>query len=513
MPRSTYGDPMSLPWWKTAVAYQIYPRSFCDTTGNGIGDLEGIRRHLDHICDLGADALWLSPFFPSPMADYGYDVSDYCEVDPLFGDLAGFDRLLAEAHDRNLRVIIDWVPNHTSIEHPWFTESRASQDSPKRDWYVWRDPAPGGGPPNNWIESLTFGQAWTLDPTTGQYYLHCFLPEQPDLNWSNPEVAEAMAGTLRFWLDRGVDGFRMDVVHLIGKDPALPDEPADLVGLPHTVLNVRPETHDHLRRLRILIDSYPDDRMAIGEIYLLDTALVASHYGHGDELHLCFNFPPLYTKWNATDWRASIADTVRELDAIDAWPTWVLSNHDNKRHRSRYGDREDRSRAAAVMLCTLRGTPFLYAGEELGLSDAVVSAGQRHDPAGRDGCRAPIPWDGSGTHGWATSEPWLPWPPDATVRHAESQRSDPTSIFHLYRDLLALRRATPELQHGDFELIDGPDPARVLAYRRGSFTILVSMTDERITTALAGGLVLSSAGRRNWDGTLDGNEAVILTSV
>jgi len=512
---------MSQPWWKTAVAYQIYPRSFCDTTGNGIGDLEGIRRQLDHICDLGVDALWLSPFFPSPMADYGYDVSDYCGVDPLFGDLDEFDRLVTEAHQRSLRVIIDWVPNHTSIEHPWFTESRSSKDSPKRDWYVWRDPSADGGPPNNWIESLTFGQAWTLDPATGQYYLHCFLPEQPDLNWANPDVAGAMADTLRFWLDRGVDGFRMDVVHLIGKDPTLPDEPPEVAGLPHTVLNFRPETHEHLRRLRTLIDSYPDDRMAIGEIYLLDTALVASHYGHGDELHLCFNFPPLYTPWDASAWRAAISETVRELDAIDAWPTWVLSNHDNPRHRTRYGDREDRARAAAVMLCTLRGTPFLYAGEELGLSDAVVSREQRHDPAGRDGCRAPIPWDGSGTHGWATSQPWLPWPPDAATRHAEAQRSDPASIFHLYRDLLALRRSTPALQHGDFELIDGPDPARVLAYRRigsgagdsGPYTVLVSMVDERIATRLPGQLVLSSAGRHDWDGVLDGNEAVILTGV
>ena len=309
-------------WWQTAVAYQIYPRSFCDTTGNGVGDLEGIRRHLDHLVDLGVDAIWLSPFFRSPMADYGYDVSDYCDVDPLFGDLDTFDRLLAEAHDRDLRVIIDWVPNHTSIDHEWFRASRCSRTDPKRDWYVWRDPAPDGGPPNNWIESLTFGPAWTLDATTGQYYLHCFLPEQPDLDWSNPDVVAAMHDTLRFWLDRGVDGFRMDVVHLIGKDPTFADEPADLAGLPHTVLNNRPETHALLRDLRTLVDSYAGDRMAIGEIYLLDTALVAEHYGNDDELHLCFNFPPLYTPFEAPAWRAQLETTMGQLDAIDAWPTW-----------------------------------------------------------------------------------------------------------------------------------------------------------------------------------------------
>ena len=311
------------PWWRTAVGYQIYPRSFCDTTGNGIGDLDGILRHLDHIVDLGVDALWLSPFFRSPMADYGYDVADFCDVDPLFGDLATFDTLVREAHGHGLRVIIDWVPNHTSDEHPWFRASRSSKDDPKRGWYVWRDPAPDGGPPNNWIESLTFGPAWTFDERTGQYYLHCFLPQQPDLDWSNPEVVEAMEHTLRFWLDRGVDGFRMDVVHLIGKDPTLPDEPPEVAGLPHTILNDRPETHAHLRRIRSLLDSYEGDRMAVGEVYLLDTDLVAAHYGDNDELHLCFNFPPLYAPWNADEWRRQITSSAAALGPRNAWPTWV----------------------------------------------------------------------------------------------------------------------------------------------------------------------------------------------
>ena len=499
-----------LPWWRTAVAYQIYPRSFCDTDGDGVGDLEGIRAHLDHLVAVGVDAIWLSPFFSSPMADYGYDVADYCDVDPLFGDLDDFDRLLADVHARGLRMIIDWVPNHTSVEHPWFVESRSSPDSPKRDWYVWRDPAADGEVPNNWVESLTFGPAWTLDPVTGQYYLHCFLPEQPDLNWANPDVASAMADTLRFWLDRGVDGFRMDVVHLIGKDPELRDEPPEVAGLPHTILNVRPETHEHLRTLRKLLDSYPGDRMAIGEIYLLDTELVASHYGNNDELHLCFNFPPLYSKWNAADWRQRITETEAALSAVGGWPTWVLSNHDNPRHRTRYerslgptsspddvrADGELIARAAAVLLCTLRGTPFLYAGEELGLSDAMIAPQRQRDPAGRDGCRAPIPWDATPSHGWVKDDNWLPWPPDSDSRNAESMVDDPTSIFHLYRKVLALRRNTSALQLGSIGLLDSPPD--VLAYRRshegGFVSIAVNMSDAEIDWMPGGQVLLTSDG-------------------
>ena len=510
------------PWWKTAVAYQIYPRSFCDTTGSGVGDLAGIARHLDHLVLLGVDAIWLSPFFTSPMYDYGYDVADYCDVDPIFGDLAAFDRLVADSHERGLRVIIDWVPNHTSIDHPWFVESRSSTDNPKRDWYVWRDPAPDGGYPNNWIESLTFGPAWTLDETTGQYYLHCFLSEQPDLNWANPEVVAAMEDTLRFWLDRGVDGFRMDVVHLIGKDPALPDEPAEVAGLPHTVLNVRPETHEHLRALRRLLDGYDGDRMAIGEIYLLDTKLVAEHYGDNDELHLCFNFPPLYARWNAASWRARVAETESVLGPIDAWPTWVLSNHDNPRHPTRYAtdlhldeaDTERVARAAAVLLCTLRGTPFLYAGEELGLTDAVIPDERRRDPAGRDGCRAPIPWDPSPTHGWQSDDNWLPWPPHPTGRNAVDQIAEPDSIFHLYRRLLELRKSAPALQSGDVTLLEAPDG--VLAYERsldGSIvTVAINMTDDEVEWTIPGETLISSldsldgAGR----GALRPYEAVVV---
>ncbi|MDP9387234.1 MAG: alpha-amylase family glycosyl hydrolase, partial [Actinomycetota bacterium] len=429
---------MAEPWWKTGVVYQVYPRSFCDTSGDGVGDLEGLRRRLDHLSWLGVDAVWLSPIFPSPMRDFGYDVADYCDVDPVFGSLADLDRLVAEAHARDIRVLLDWVPNHTSDQHPWFRESRSSTTNPRRDWYVWR-PGPPDRPPNNWVAAFTAGPAWTWDPTTEQWYLHLFLPEQPDLNWANPEVVGAMHAVLRFWLDRGIDGFRVDVVHGLGKDPALPDDPPELGGTPHSSINDHPSTHALLRDLRRLVDTYPGDRMLVGEVYLLDTAKVATYYGRGDELHLAFNFPPLFAPWDAGAWREEIERAEAELGPRGAWPTWVLSNHDTPRHRTRYGS-DERAAVAAVLLLTLRGTPFLYAGEELGLEDAVVPPRRQVDPGGRDGCRAPIPWDAGPAHGWATPDPWLPWPPHADRRNAEILAADDASVLHLYRRLLAARR-------------------------------------------------------------------------
>lgn len=441
-------------WWRNAVVYQIYPRSFADTDGDGIGDLEGVRRHLDHLSWLGVDALWLSPFYRSPMADFGYDVSDYCDVDPIFGSLAEFDHLLAEAHRRGIRVLVDWVPNHTSDQHPWFLESRRSRDSPKRDWYVWRDGDPAT-PPNNWTRAFGTGPAWTWDDHTAQWYLHFFLPEQPDLNWRNPAVVSAMHDTLRFWLDRGVDGFRVDVAHALAKDPALADLPPQRLALPISAQNDDPHTHVLLRDLRRLVDSYPGSRILVGEVFLLSTAQVATYYGEGDELHLAFNFPPLFAPWEATAWRRRIERVSECLDPVGAWPTWVLSNHDNPRHRTRYGS-EAAARAAAVLLLGLRGTPFLFAGEELGLEDANVPPERRLDPGGRDGCRAPLPWDRSPDHGWA-AEPWLPWPPEAATRSVAAQRADPGSILYLYRRMLAARRASPALRAGDQALLAAPD--------------------------------------------------------
>ena len=454
------------PWWQGAVVYQIYPRSFADADGDGVGDLEGIRSHLDHLSWLGVDAIWLSPFYRSPMADFGYDVADYCDVDPLFGTLADFDRLVADCHERDIRVIIDWVPNHTSDEHPWFVDARSGPDAEKRDWYVWRDRTPDGAPPNNWRASFAEDEpAWTVDPASDQWYLHLFLPQQPDLDWDNPAVEAAMHDVLRFWLDRGVDGFRADVLHAIGKEPGLPDDPAELIPIPHSALNHAPEvTIPRLRRIRDLLDSYDGERMMVGEVYLLDTALVAQYYDGGRGVHLSFNFPPLHAPWNAKVFRRRV-DEVETLIAPAGWPTWVLSSHDSPRHRTRYGS-EARARAAAFLTLGLRGTAFLYAGEELGLEDAVVPPDRVVDPGGRDGCRAPVPWTADTGHGWG-ADPWLPWPPSADDgRDAETLRADEGSILHLYRRLLAARRASPALVAGDQTTLGAPDG--VLAWERSS---------------------------------------------
>jgi alpha-glucosidase len=367
------------------------------------------------------------------------------------------------------------VPNHSSNEHPWFVESRSSRTNAKRDWYVWRDPAPGGGPPNNWLGEWSNGApAWTLDDATGQYYLHLFLPAQPDLNWANPEVVAAMHDVARFWLDRGIDGFRIDVVHGLGKDIDR-DDPAEYVaaGKTHAPVNDAEVTHAVLRDLRVLFDSYPGERVMVGEVYLLDTARVARYYGTGDELHLSFNFPPLFAPWRASTWRHEIDTAIAHLDPIGAWPTWVLSNHDRPRQRTRYGS-DEIARAAAVLLLTLRGTPFLYAGEELGLEDAVVPPERVVDPGGRDGCRAPLPWTREAGHGWP-SEPWLPLPPHASERSVEAEEADPASVLSLYRRLIALRARSLALSVGDFAWLDAPDG--VLAWERRA-------GDERCVTAV-----------------------------
>lgn len=504
---------MGSPWWKRAVVYQMYPRSFADGNGDGVGDLAGIRQRLDHLAWLGVDALWLSPVYRSPMADFGYDVSDFRDVDPCFGTLAELDALIADAHALGIRVILDWVPNHTSDQHPWFLASRASRTSPKRGWYVWRDPAPGGGPPNNWVAAFDrTAPAWTLDPTTGQYYLHCFLPQQPDLDWSNPDVVAAMHDVLRFWMDRGVDGFRVDVVHCLGKDPALPDEPPELTGIPHCVLNHHPSTRQIVRGLRALVDGYPGDRMLVGEVFLLLTRDVAAYYGEGTGLHLAFDLPAtLYTPWEASAWRER---TERIASTLPGWPTLVLSNHDTPRHRTRLGGSEARARAAAVLLLTLPGTPFLYAGEELGLEDAIVTDDRRVDPGGRDGCRAPLPWDASPSRGWGPT-PWLPWAPEPERRNVATMRDDPTSILHLYRRLLAVRHASPALSEGEWTALDAP--AGVFAYVRtngGDRRVMaVNFTDADVVWDGQGTVEVASDGAGEgapFGGTLVASQAVVL---
>jgi alpha-glucosidase len=506
---------MNAPWWKTGVVYQIYPRSFADADADGIGDLGGIREKLDYLAWLGIDAIWLSPIYPSPMADFGYDVSDYCDVDPVFGTIAELDALVAEAHARSIRVVLDWVPNHSSDRHPWFLESRSSRTSAKRDWYYWRDPAPGGGPPNNWGSAFRPGaSAWTLDAATGQYYLHLFLAEQPDLNWSNPEVVEAMHGVLRFWLDRGIDGFRVDVVHALGKDASFPDDPPNLAGVAHVAFHSHPSTHAVVRGLRRLVDSYPGDRMLVGEVWTLLERQNLLYYGKNDELHLAFDLPEaVRTPWEADAWRAYLPRLVSDLAAIGGWPTWVLSNHDVPRHRTRFGS-EARARAAAVLLLTLPGTPFLYAGEELGLEDAVIPEDRVVDPGGRDGCRAPIPWTAATHHGWG-NHPWLPWPPDPRGRNTDSLRADPGSILHLYRRILAARRASPALHVGEWAAL--PSSGATLVYERTAGkdrrVVLINFADAEARYPAEGRVEVASDRRGEnepYSGVLGPEQAVVL---
>lgn len=464
-------------WWQRGTIYQVYPRSFQDSNGDGIGDLAGIGARLDHLVSLGVDALWLSPIFPSPMADFGYDVADYCGVDPMFGSLADFDALAAAARARGLKLILDYVPNHTSDRHPWFEQSRASRDDPKRDWYLWRDPAPDGGPPNNWLSNFG-GPAWTLDATTGQYYLHSFLAQQPDLNWRHPEVKAAMYEVLRFWMRRGVDGFRVDVIYHLIKDaqfrdnPLNPDyrpgdDPAHRLLPAHTI--DQPEVQQIVVEMRRTIDEfsarYDGDRstqVLIGEVYLPLARLVA-YYGEDQSgllqgAQLPFNFHLIGVPWNA----AAIDALIRRYEAAlppGAQPNWVLGNHDKPRIASRVG--EAGARLAAMLLLTLRGTPTLYYGDELGMTDVPIPEAEVQDPfeknqpgkgLGRDPERTPMPWRGDAPNaGFTTGTPWLRLGADVATRNVATQTKDSGSMLALYRRLLALRKAHAALHSGAWE--------------------------------------------------------------
>ncbi len=469
---------MTTRWWQSGVIYQVYPRSFQDSDGDGIGDLEGIRRRLDHLVWLGVDAIWISPFYPSPMVDFGYDISDYTDVDPRFGDLAAFDRLLAEAHDRELRVILDLVPNHTSDRHPWFVESRRDRASERRDWYLWRDPAPGGGPPNNWMSEFG-GSAWTLDPATGQYYYHAFAPEQPDLNWRNEKVREAMFDVMRFWLDRGVDGFRVDVMWHMLKDAHFRDNPPNpdyVEGSASPYQQVipaystdQPEVHDVVGQMRAVLEDY-DDRLMIGEIYLPVDRLIDYYGKDGEGAHLPFNFHLISTPWDARELEVTI-DRYEGALPDHAWPNWVLGNHDQSRIASRIG--AARARVAAMLLLTLRGTPTIYYGDELGMRDVEIPPGVAVDVRettvpgrglGRDPQRTPMQWDESANAGFTNGTPWLPLAADAADCSVEAQRSDPRSMLCLYRRLLQLRRSEPALAIGSYAPL--PATGSILAYMR-----------------------------------------------
>ena len=521
-------EPQTTEWWRSAVFYQIYPRSWADSNGDGIGDFDGMTDRLGYLRDvLRVNAVWVSPFYPSPQADFGYDVSDYCDVDPMFGDLAAFDRFLSAAHDLDLKVVVDWVPNHTSNQHPWFS------DGDKRDWYVWRN---GPEIPNNWV-SVFGGPAWSRGPDGDAWYLHSFLPEQPDLNWRNPAVESAMFETLEFWLDRGVDGFRIDVAHRCMKDPLLRDNPPavepatgykinpEYAAFEHIHDLAHPDIHGLFRRIRTLVDSYPGDKVLIGEIHEYDWRVWASYYGRDlDELHLPFNFSLLPAGVDPD----AIMRAIEGLEAAiptGAWPNWVLGNHDEPRIATRLG--HEQSKAAAVLLLTLRGTPTIYYGDELGFPEAQIGAGAVRDPwglrmpgFGRDGCRTPMQWDAGPNAGFAPpeAEPWLP-----VGHHAQSvatQLSRPDSHLNLYRRLLDVRRAAPALMEGSVRLLSQWGRPNPLTFERwfgdDRVAVVANLSEEPVTTDLAG-TVLAGTDPHRWDSRLEGStmlapwEAVVLS--
>jgi alpha-glucosidase len=436
------------------------------------------------------------------MKDFGYDVADYCDVDPVFGSLATLDRLVAEAHAKDLKVILDWVPNHTSDQHPWFVESRSSRTNPKRDWYWWRDPAPDGGPPNAWTAAFPAGTgAWTFDPATQQYYLHQFLPEQPDLNWDNPEVEQAMHDVLRFWMDRGVDGLRLDAIHKIAKDPLLRDH----LDAPRRHDQDWDSIHDRLRGIRKVVDEY-DDRMIVGEVALEDLHRIVAYLGYGDQLHLAHNFVFIDQQWDAETYATSIED-FEKLAAHGAWPAWFLGNHDKPRPASRFnhdGLGQQRARAILVMLYALRGTPFIYQGEELGLPDAHIPEDRIVDVDGRDPERAPIPWTPDApNHGFTTGDPWLPLVAEADSLNARTQAADPRSTLNLTRRLARLRVT------GEQAPVDAAEG--VLAFRRGDLVVAINFTDQPKPIPQPGELVISSdPDRAEASASLNPSEALIL---
>lgn len=450
-------------WWHKGVVYQIYPRSFKDSNGDGIGDLKGIREKLDYIKYLGINAVWVSPIYPSPMADFGYDVSDYTGIHPMFGDMEDFDQLLEAIHQKGMKLILDLVPNHSSNQHPWFLESKKSRDNPKRDWYIWKDPAADGGPPNNWM-SVFGGSAWELDEETGQYYYHAFLKEQPDLNWRNPEVQQAMFDAMRFWLKKGVDGFRVDVMWHMIKDEHFRDNPPnpgyneDMTSFNKVIpaySTDQDEVHDIVEKMRNVIEEF-DERLLIGEIYLPIHKLV-KYYGHENNgAHLPFNFQLLELPWKAEEINAAINEYEGAIPE-DGWPNWVLGNHDKSRIATRIG--KEQAKVAAMMLLTLRGTPTIYYGDELGMEDVDIPEDKIQDPQelnepgvgkSRDPERTPMLWDHSENAGFTKAEPWLPVSEDFEKLNVKEQWDKENSMLKLHRKLLKIRAEEPALHVGNY---------------------------------------------------------------
>ena len=515
-------------WWREGTIYQIYIRSFQDSNGDGIGDLDGIRQRLDYLSEvLGVAALWITPFYPSPMRDFGYDISDHTGVHPLFGDLEIFDRVVEEAHARGLRVIVDFVPNHTSDAHEWFLDARSSRSSPRRDWYTWRDPKPDGSPPNNWISAFG-GPAWTLDQDSGQYYLHTFHHTMPDVNWRNEDAKKAQFDVIRFWMERGVDGIRIDAAQFPMKDPEMRDNPpnegevrmhrplGEYDSQVHEYDHGHPDIHVLYKELRAVLDEYPD-RVAIGEIHIFDWPKWAAYYGGGtDELHMVFNFGLLGATWEADPLKVLLEEIEAALPEEGGWPNWALGNHDEPRLVERVGT--ERARAATMLQMTLRGTPTIYYGDELAMPDARLSPDQIVDPWGqqapelsRDPCRSPMPWNDSDHAGFCRESvtPWLPLVDEHESLAVEAQLHDPLSMLSLTRRLISLRAESPAL-HGDcFGSITSDNG--ILAFDRSTgddnkfMAFNFNDADAHISVPFSGRVVLSTHLDRNDEvtGTLE----------
>src|SRR6185437_7115839 len=482
------GDMSHTEWWRDAVIYLNCPRSFADSNGDGIGDLPGITGKLGYLGALGANTIWLSPFYPSPVADFGYDISDFQAVAPACGTLEDFDELVSEAHDRGIRVVIDLVMNHTSVCHPWFAESCSGRGSPKRDWYIWSDPGPDGRPPNNWLSAFEkCGPAWCYHEQTGQYYLHSFTPGQPDLNWRNPEVRAAMRKVWLFWLDRGVDGFRVDVAHRLMKDPQLRDNPAEIAHsrrhLSHPRLRQRnldlPETQEILTELRQVLDSY-GDRLALGEVPISDDRRLADYFG-GDGMQTAFHIAFWEQPWHGAAFRETV-DRLAGLMHPKAVPTYALATHDISRTVTRYGAGA-RSRVAAMMLLTLRGIPCIYYGEEIGMEDCQPPPDLVMDVDGRDGARIPMQWDATG-RGFTSGVPWLPFCPGQREVNVARQLESADSLLALYRLLISYRNNSAALRRGSYRSLDAPDHTFVYERAVPGERLLVALNFSAQATAV-----------------------------
>ncbi len=499
----------NLQWWQKEIIYQVYPRSFMDANDDGIGDIQGIISKLDYLEWLGIKAVWISPIYPSPMADFGYDISDYISIDPIFGTMEDFNRLRDAAHAKNMKIIMDLVPNHTSEEHEWFKESRSSLNNPKRDWYIWKEPGKDGSPPNNWISEFG-GSAWQFDEPTGQYYYHSFLKEQPDLNWHNPQVKEAIWETMRFWLQKGVDGFRVDVLWYLIKDNLFrnnPPNPDWHEGMPeHDKLipafsNDQPDVHKVVAEMRKVVDEFPD-RLLIGEIYLPIPRLV-NYYGKGEKkgVHLPFNFHLVSTDWKAPDIYNLISGYEGAI-ADKGWPNWVLGNHDKSRIKARIG--ENQVWNAAMLLLTLRGTPTMYYGDEIGMSDAEIPEDQIHDPreliepgigVGRDPQRTPMQWSADKSGGFSKYTPWLPVGKDIAKINVENEKRDPNSLLSFYRKLINLRQKEPALFMGTYFPAGIKDQLFCYTRKHGNTEFLICLN--------LGNREISFSTEFNWSGKVE----------